>query len=219
MGREFWLTRWAKKQIGFHQGSYNRALIEHWPALGVSERAAVLVPLCGKSLDMRWLEAAGHAVYGVDFSESAIAEYFAEGGETPQCDQGNYLLRFKGAGSTLYAGDFFDIAAVDVPRVKGVFDRGALAALPAVTRARYADHLQRVIPDGAHILLLTLEFDEEQVAGPPFSVMESEINELFTGRCRVAKLESALIGDLPKKFAAAGLPEVVQSVYHIVKEH
>ena len=89
MGRDFWLTRWAKKQIGFHQGSYNRALIEYWPKLGVSERAAVLVPLCGKSLDMRWLEAVGHAVYGVDFSESAISEYFEEAGETPQCDQGN----------------------------------------------------------------------------------------------------------------------------------
>lgn len=219
MGREFWLTRWAKKQIGFHQGSYNRALIEYWPTLGVSGRAAVLVPLCGKSLDMRWLEAAGHAVYGVDFSAAAIAEYFAEGGETPQRDQGNYLLRFKGAGSTLYAGDFFDIAAPDLPKVRGVYDRGALGALPAAMRARYADHLQRVVPDDAHILLLTLEFDQDKVEGPPFSVTESEINELFSGRCRVTKLESAQIGDLPQKFAAAGLPEVTQSVHHIVKEH
>lgn len=219
MGREFWLTRWAKKQIGFHQGSYNRALIEYWPTLGVSGRAAVLVPLCGKSLDMRWLEAAGHAVYGVDFSAAAIAEYFAEGGETPQRDQAYYLLRFKGAGSTLYAGDFFDIAASDLPKVRGVYDRGALGALPAAMRARYADHLQRVVPDDAHILLLTLEFDQDKVEGPPFSVTESEINELFSGRCRVTKLESAQIGDLPQKFAAAGLPEVTQSVHHIVKEH
>jgi len=219
MGRDFWLTRWAKKQIGFHQGSYNRALIEYWPTLGVSERAAVLVPLCGKSLDMRWLEAVGHAVYGVDFSESAIAEYFEDAGETPQCDQGNYLLRFKGAGSTLYAGDFFDIAAPDVPRVKGVYDRGALGALAAPMRARYADHLQRIVPDGAHILLLTLEFDEDKVTGPPFSVSDGEIVELFSGRCRVEKLESALVGDLPGKFAEAGIPEVTQSVHHIVKTH
>lgn len=219
MDRKFWLERWATNQIGFHQPNYNPELLQYWSALGVPVHASVFVPLCGKSLDMRWLETVGHTVYGVDYSAEAISAYFADAQETPECDQGNYLMRFKGPSSTLYAGNFFDISAIDLPRVRGVFDRGALVALPCAMRSKYADHLQRVIPDGTNMLLLTLEYDQVTVAGPPFSVGQSEVEALFQARSQIELLDSMTVQDLPPKFAAAGLPEVTQAVYHITKVH
>ena len=128
-------------------------------------------------------------------------------------------MRFKGPGSTLYAGNFFDISAIDLPRVRGVFDRGSLVALPCAMRSKYADHLQRVVPDGTNMLLLTLEYDQVTVAGPPFSVGQSEVEALFQARSQIELLDAMTVQDLPPKFAAAGLPEVTQAVYHITKVH
>ena len=52
-----WLARWAKGRIGFHLPAPHPALERWWPRLDVAPQAKVLVPLCGKSLDMRWLAA------------------------------------------------------------------------------------------------------------------------------------------------------------------
>ena len=101
MERDFWLERWQSNQIGFHQSAVNPLLEKHWPSLNVPVDHRVFVPLCGKSLDMRWLESYGHHVYGVDFSRRALDAYFAEGGETALVDSGFYLVRLRGANSTL----------------------------------------------------------------------------------------------------------------------
>ena len=33
MEHEFWHERWAKKEIGFHEGTVNQYLHDHWPEL------------------------------------------------------------------------------------------------------------------------------------------------------------------------------------------
>ena len=43
-------------------------------ALGLAKGAAVLVPLCGKSLDLVWLAEQGHAVIGVELAEAFVKE-------------------------------------------------------------------------------------------------------------------------------------------------
>ena len=84
MKPKFWLERWQKNQIGFHQAEHNKLLLEFWPLLGLSPGASVFVPLCGKSLDMRWLEAQGHQVVGVELAQLAVEAYFEA--ETTEVD-------------------------------------------------------------------------------------------------------------------------------------
>lgn len=60
MQAEFWHKRWADNQIGFHQRQVNGDLQQYWPSLGLAPGSQVLVPLCGKSLDLAWL--AGRAI-------------------------------------------------------------------------------------------------------------------------------------------------------------
>jgi thiopurine S-methyltransferase len=69
MQPEFWHKRWASNQIGFHLPQVNPYLQRFWPALGLEEGSRVLVPLCGKSLDLLWLAHQGHEVLGVELSE------------------------------------------------------------------------------------------------------------------------------------------------------
>ena len=46
-------------------------------------------------------------------------------------------------------------------------------------RARYAAHMIRVLPASVRILLLTVEYDQSVVGGPPHSVPTEEVEQLF----------------------------------------
>ena len=84
MDPEFWQQRWRDRQIGFHQDKPTPLLLKHWPSLGVPRGARVFVPLCGKSLDLAWFAARGHRVLGVELSQLAVDEFFAEHGLVPE---------------------------------------------------------------------------------------------------------------------------------------
>ncbi len=219
MEREFWLEKWDADDIGFHRDAVNPLLEKYWPTLGVPVEAGVFVPLCGKSLDMRWLEALGHHVFGVELSEKAVQAYFAEAGESPEISRFGNVVKFECGQSTLYCTDFIELSILDIKTARGVYDRGALVALPTERRERYADHIQRILPDGTVTLLLTLEYDQAVVAGPPFSVTEQEVRRLYGERCTVDVLGAHEPADLPPKFAAAGLTKAIERVYKIVKNH
>lgn len=219
MEREFWLERWRSNQLGWHLPDTNPALARYWEDLGITRGAAVFVPLCGKSVDMRYLESQGHPVVGVELSADAISAYFEEGGETFESTEGFYLTRCEGPHSTLYCGDFFDVSAGDILGVRAVYDRGALVALPEKMREKYADHLLRIVPEHAHILLLALEYDQRLVSGPPHAVTGEEIERLYSPRCRVTCLDRIATDRVPPHFAAAGVEKAMETVYHIVKDH
>ena len=217
MKPKFWLERWQKNQIGFHQAEHNKLLMEFWPALGLEPGSQVFVPLCGKTLDMRWLEAAGHKVVGVELAQIAIENYFADGQEQAQIDIVDRFTSFRGQGTVIYQGDFFDLTAPILEQVGGVFDRGALVALPPDMRFRYVDHLLRIVPDDTSILLLTFEYDQKLVAGPPHCVMPEEVDALFGTRCDITLLDSFVTSLLPPHFAHQGIRQAVEGVYLITK--
>lgn len=219
MDHDFWLERWACGQTGFHQSQVNPMLARYWPELNAPSGSAVLVPLCGKSLDMRYLKARGHRVIGVELSEQAIEAYFVEAGERFVKEKGFYLVQYRGDGVVIHCGDFFDLQAPDVMGIRAAYDRGALVALPPKLRIHYADHLQRVLPDRTVTLLITLEYDQARVQGPPFSVPESEVRRLFGDRGRVTCIDARKVSDLPPKFAQAGVTEAREVVYRLDKVH
>ena len=119
----------------------------------------------------------------------------------------------------LYCGDYLEISAPQVGLPLGTYDRGSLVALPPEQRAIYADHLQRVMPDGGQMLLLTFEYDQDQVGGPPFNVPQAEVQALYGCRCRVELLETGTTDVVPPHFTEAGVTSALEGVYHITKEH
>jgi thiopurine S-methyltransferase len=217
MRREFWLERWHNNDIGWHQSEVNRRLAQYWGELAVPEDGPVFVPLCGKSLDMRWLSQQGHAVVGVELSEAAIRAYFDEANEIWRTEQHQFFVAYIGPSARIYCGDFMDLSAYELKGVCGVFDRGALVALPPRMRSHYADHLQRILPERSRILLVTLEYDQTLVNGPPHAVLGEEVEALFGDRCEVIRLGSHITDQLPPKFAKAGATQAAETVYAITK--
>lgn len=190
MEADFWHQMWRSGRVGFHQAKVNAFLKNHWKKLNLVGDEQVLVPLCGKSLDMLWLKQQGHAVLGVELSEQALHEFVAENGlpATPLTDS-----RFSGYemdGMSLLSGDFFDLSVEDCVSVKAVYDRAALVALPFEMRQQYALHLKTLLALEVPIFLIAMEYDPSLQSGPPFAVSELEVRQLFEDAFDIEKIDS-----------------------------
>ena len=218
MDKAFWLERWRTNQIGFHQADFNARLIRHWPSLGVRRGARVFVPLCGKTRDMLWLAQQGYVVLGIELSATAIEAFFAEAGAPYERRQAGAFESFETDRIGILRGDFFELGPLDLSEVAAVFDRAALVALPSDMRRRYAEHLLTILPLGAQILLLAIEYEQRLASGPPFAVHPDEVAALFGARCAVELLERTPAEEMPPRFQAHGIREAGESTYRIIKE-
>ncbi len=218
MDKAFWLERWRTNQIGFHQSDFNARLIRHWPFLGIRRGARIFVPLCGKTRDMLWLAQQGHTVLGVELSEDAIEAFFAEAGAPHERRQAGTFELFEADRIGILRGDFFELTPLDVSEVAAVFDRGSLVALPPDMRRHYAEHLLTILPLGAQMLLLTIEYEQHLASGPPFAVHPDEVAALFGARCAVELLERTPAEQMPPRFQAHGIHTAGEGTYRLVKE-
>lgn len=215
MEPQFWIERWQKNEIGFHQREFNSHLQEFWPALGLPAGSHVFVPLCGKSRDLLWLRARRHRVTGVEISPVAVRDFFHENALNPLVRENGNFARWEADGLAILCGDFFSLAAAQLADVTGVFDRASLVALPETLRARYAAHLVNILPPAAQILLVTMEYSQAEMGGPPFAVHETEVRALYEPRCHVQPLfEKDIIDDNPR-FRERGLTALRERVYRI----
>lgn len=184
-----WLERWREGRIGFHRDSTHPALERHWSALGVAPNGKVLVPLCGKSLDMRWLVEQGHPVLGIELSSQAIEQFVAEGtGEVSRYRQGHFEV-CRQASVELWHGDFFHFHIDQAHEIQAFYDRAGLIALPPATRQRYAFHLAQLLPPGARGLLISLTHRSGPAKGPPYSVDSEEVQRLLAPNFELTPLE------------------------------
>jgi len=215
MDTSFWLERWDNHQIGFHQADINPYLLLHW-ASQQANNGVVLVPLCGKSRDMQWLQEQGHEVIGVEVSRQAVSEFFVEQGIKPRVIQGPRFELWQAAGYQLLCGDFFALQAQDLHNVSAVFDRAALIALPSELRQRYVATLHSVLPKQASMLLIAMTYPQQQMNGPPFSVDEAEVSRLYAGY-HIEKLqdEDVLSHTDNARFKQRGLQQMSEQVYRI----
>ncbi|HET7126215.1 MAG TPA: thiopurine S-methyltransferase [Lysobacter sp.] len=179
MNPDFWHQRWHDNQIGFHQSAPTPLLLKHWPLLGVPAGTKVFVPLAGKSLDMAWFAAQGYQVLGVELSELAIGQFFAEHGLQPDIRDSKYGRHYRAGGIELINGDAFGLDEAALRDCAAVFDRAAMIALPPEMRVRYARELYSKLSANCRGLLVTLEYDQAEREGPPFSVPEDEVRAEF----------------------------------------
>jgi len=211
MESTFWHKRWAHNQIGFHQPQVNPYLQTHWPTLGLEPAARVLVPLCGKSLDLLWLAGQGHRVLGVELSAQAVKSLFSENGLAPEVTRQGAFEVWRSGGLEVWCGDIFALRAQDVAGCTALYDRAALIALPLAMRQRYMALLDELLP-ACKGLLVTLDYDQALLDGPPFAVADDEVRSGFA-QWQVQEVEAQQIIDTSPKYQKAGVGSLIERAY------
>ena len=213
MKSDFWLERWNNGEIGFHQSEVNPYLIQYWQELHLARNSVVFVPLCGKTRDMLWLCEQGHQVLGVELSTIAVQAFFKENGYTPKHTKSGKFDRHEADGICILCGDFFDLTANDLTQVIAMYDRASLIALPPEMREDYARHMENILPPATQILLITVDYPQEEMQGPPFPVTAAEVEELYREHAELRLLTQLDVLAQNPRFQERGLSRLHESVF------
>ncbi|MBA3755696.1 MAG: thiopurine S-methyltransferase [Nitrosomonas sp.] len=213
MSDTYWLDRWVQGEIGFHQEEINPYLRQYWNELHLDHGNNVFVPLCGKSSDMLWLRKQGYKVLGVELSAVAIKEFFKENGFSPYHEINGKFDRFEVNDISLLCGNFFDLEKDDLKNVSAVFDRASMVALSLEMRERYVSHLLNTLPPATKILLITFDYPQSEMAGPPFAVSTLEVETLFQNYAEIRLLAQVDVLAHNPRFQERGLSRLHERVF------
>ena len=189
MDEQFWKERWKNNEIAFHQSDANTRLVENFAALKLEPNSRVLVPLCGKTLDIGWLLSKGFSVAGVELVQTAVDQLFTELGVAPEVTKVDDLLHYQSQNVDIFVGDIFDVSAEILGKIDAIYDRAALVALPESMRENYATHLTEITNNAAQ-LLICFEYDQNLMDGPPFSINEETVQKYYGSNYELKLLES-----------------------------
>lgn len=213
MEKEFWLERWEKEQIGFHEQEANPFLTEYWHELHLQSDSKVFVPLCGKNVDMQWLRSQGHPVIGVELSEKAAQDFFKENSYAATAAIDNKFISYIANDIEIKSGDFFDLSKTDVATAKAVYDRASMVALPPEMRQRYVQHMAKILPSKTQILLITFDYPPAEMQGPPFAVSPANVEAIYRDYSEIRQLAETDVLPQNPRFKNKGLTRLHESVF------
>lgn len=213
MDQQFWIERWQKGETAFNQPAAHDLLARHWASLEIASDGAVLVPLCGKSVDMVWLAEQGHGVIGAELSPLAVQDFFQERGLDATAEREGAFDVYKTGPFAIWCGDFLALPRGATQAVAGVYDRAALVALPSDLKVRYVEKLNAVLPKAAPIFLVSLDYPAGAFEGPPFSTPPDEVRALFEATHEIAILESRDALETSPALKQRGVPRLTETIY------
>lgn len=102
-------------------------------------------------------------------------------------------------------GDMFEVTPALVERATSleaglfdfVYDRGSMVAVPPASRRQYAAVLSDLVKPGGRILLITTDYDQSRVSGPPFSLSVAEVRQAFPSSTWMVEVLDEPLSDLP----------------------
>jgi thiopurine S-methyltransferase len=217
MQPDFWHDRWRTGQIGFHQSSVDTNLRQCWQALALPKSSRVLVPLCGKSLDLLWLRDQGCSVIGVELSDIALQAFCMENGVPARRRVLSEFDLYAAPNLELYRGDFFSVDLPMLGNVAAVYDRAALISWAPALRVPYVEHLAALTQPGTETLLVTLEYPQVQMAGPPFSIDGEDVQRLYSPHHVIRELARRDVLANEPRMRGRGVTRVAEVCYRITR--
>lgn len=194
MEAEFWQKKWKNQEIAFNQSEANPLLVRYFGKLALAKGSRVFLPLCGKTTDALWLLSEGYSVVGAELVESAIQDFFSENDLHPEVTSLAELKVYRSENIDMFVGDIFHLTFDLLGKVNATYDRAALVALPEEMRRRYTKHLVE-LTNQAPQLLITFEYDQGQMSGPPFSISSDEVHSHYDWVYQLQLLETRVIPD------------------------
>lgn len=220
MELSYWKSRWQKDNTGWHMDIVYPQLPKVWPKLSLKSDARVLVPLCGKSLDMNWLTEQGHYVIGVEASPKALREFMDQYSHDFSKDSSHGFTIYRLESIELWEGNFLKLPKEKIPALDVVYDKASIVALPPEMRESYAQKILSLCGKETQILLQTFDYEQDEMTGPPFSVDEKEIRTYFGHHFELELLHEQSKFDELSKFQQRGLSSYLnEKVYRLTPTH
>lgn len=210
-----WHSHWIRKNPGFHEGQVNRYLEQFLPEFHLNPADTVFMPLCGKAVDILWLSRQGYQVIGVELSEVAVQAFFEESQVAYKATRQDQFMVYEAENITLYQGDLMHLRSSQLADCKLVYDRASIVAIEPFNRAAYKYHMLEIIPAGCPILMVTLEYDQNIMQGPPFSVPVNEISTLYHPQYSVQFLHSNEQSTEGSRWRERGLQSLIESAIRL----
>lgn len=185
-GKYFWHTLWEGEHLPFHKDEVNQDLPVYFPYLRLPKQSTILVPLCGKSLDLIWLVQQGYRVIGIELVEDAVHQFAKEHSIQFAVDSLDDLKRYFTNNLEIWVADIFTMNKALIKSVDAIYDRAALVALPSQLRSEYVNICLNWLKSNGSILLKTMEYEQSQMEGPPYSVPAAEVEQLYR-KCKPIK--------------------------------
>lgn len=213
-----WTKLWEQNWTPFHRPSVFWSLEKYYDLLrnGKDTPMRVFFPLCGKTVDMKWLAEKKHEVVGVDISPLALDSFFKDN-EIPynkeDIPNGTvYKSTDPNIRVTLFCTSFFE---VNKQLLGGDFDaiqdRGSFAALKGVEKEKYVTVIKSLLSPHTRYLLNAISYDDTKAEGPPFSNTEEDVNKWFGDKCTIQKLDGK--DNLTDAHKQVGLTSFVETAY------
>lgn len=155
MSNKLWRSMWKNDETAFHQFAVNPLLARFLPQLRLAPSSRILVPLCGKSLDMNYLADKGYHVVGIELSSIAIKAYFDALEVNPSRQRVGSFTRWRHGKTEIWGGDIFDLTTKDLQQDSMLYDCASLTAFPAEQRPEYIRHFYERMPERSQIVLVT----------------------------------------------------------------
>ncbi|GAA6168002.1 thiopurine S-methyltransferase [Sessilibacter corallicola] len=200
----FWNNKWENMDIGFHEPQANYFLQSHLADFNLPEHARIFLPLCGKTRDIAWLLRAGFRVVGIELIEKAVQQLFEELGVTPTITSMDNLTQYQADNIEIYVGDLFNLIPEILGPIDLVYDRAAIVALPQDTRTQYTQLIPHLAL-GAPQLVVTFEYNQAHLQGPPFAVDNQELTRCYETTYSIKKLASRPAEDLKQRRKVDGM--------------
>ena len=90
-----WNGKWSSNTTRWQREEIHHTLLKHYDAV-LKGRGKILVPLCGKTVDLHWITGKGHETVGVEGILKAIVEFGAENADRisfdSETDTGEYKV-------------------------------------------------------------------------------------------------------------------------------
>lgn len=177
MNKVFWNNKWENNEIGFHQNNVTPLLKKylHYFLDKNSIKKSCLLPLCGKTFDLIYLSEFFKEVTGVELIKKAIEDFYIEN---------NLEMRTRNSSISsknieIFNEDFFSFNKSENKKYSYIFDRASLIAISPVSREKYVQSIKRSMSTNCKIFLITIEYKQDQIEGPPFSLSDDDVKSLF----------------------------------------
>jgi len=159
----------------------------------------------------------GYEVIGCDLSEAGLQQFMYSNEIAYERIENSELVTLSGPGVTLIAGDFMNLTLQTTGPIHAFFDRAATIALPPVMRQAYAKQMASLLRPDTPGLLVSVEYNQNEMTGPPFSVPGEVVQNLYSSDFSVEMIASDPDSEFAGKLRDRGVTKLTESVYRMTR--